>query len=342
VDGLSSRVKRRLLLSLIPSVIAIGVIGFQVNWGDAGAALSNASPAYLLAGFLFFNLGLILRTWRWSILLRPIVPDANTRSSYGFFVVGYMVNMLLPFRAGDVVRAAMVKRRYQVSGISVLATIAIEKILDLAIAFFLALFLLLQPELLLDDASVSLVVAVVILTLAVVMWGMTKLEFVRNSVLRIVRSLPGIGGKLERFLRKIVVAMEAISSVSDIIRVVGASILVWIPAYFVVGSFLRAAGLEVPASAPVAVIVFSVIGLAIPAAPGNIGVAHLLYAGAVILYGVGVSEAAAFAVIMHAVPHLWTVFLGAIIAWRMGVGIGFLSGNEDIESSIYRRQEQEN
>jgi glycosyltransferase 2 family protein len=333
VTKLPSRLKRRLLTGLVPSLLAAGIVIHLVDWESVFAALINAKPMYLIAGFLFFNVGVVLRAWRWSILLRPVVPEATTRSCYGFFVVGYMVNMLLPFRAGDVARAALVKRWKNVSGLSVLATIAVEKTLDLFIAFMMTVYLLLQPELPFNDAISSILVVGGALLIMLLIWGMSRSTFVRSRILRGFRSFPVFGEKLEVVLRKLIVAMEAVTSLSDVAKVIGASVLVWVPGYFVVASFLYASGLELPASAPIAVIVVSVFGLAIPTAPGNIGVAHLLYVGAVVLYGEGVSEATAFAVIMHGVPHFWIIVLGVGLAWRLGLGYSLLTGAGELEKN---------
>ena len=75
------------------------------------------SPAALRCGFA---------PPRWTYLLRPLVRT-RTHRMYPILTVGCMANNLLPLRAGELVRAHLVRERYGVRGMAVLGTIALER-----------------------------------------------------------------------------------------------------------------------------------------------------------------------------------------------------------------------
>jgi hypothetical protein len=70
-----------------------------------------------------------VRAWRWHYLLRPIkvIP---TRKVWPITVIGYMGNNIYPARAGEVLRAVLLKRHEGVAVSASLATIIVERIFD--------------------------------------------------------------------------------------------------------------------------------------------------------------------------------------------------------------------
>jgi uncharacterized protein (TIRG00374 family) len=110
----------------------------NANLRDVGAILRKTSYGWLLAGFLA-NLGaLTFRTIRWRTILNPEEPPPF----YGVFfanAVGYMLSTILPIRAADVARPALLARRTSHRFSGALGTILTERVLDLT--SILSLFL---------------------------------------------------------------------------------------------------------------------------------------------------------------------------------------------------------
>jgi glycosyltransferase 2 family protein len=87
------------------------------------------------------------RAWRWDYLLRPVahVPTSRiiTIAWVGFFAI-----MMLPFRAGEIVRPVLIKRDGEISGSAAMGTIAAERVLDgLFVAVLLLITLFAIPRL---------------------------------------------------------------------------------------------------------------------------------------------------------------------------------------------------
>jgi hypothetical protein len=90
------------------------------------------------------------RAWRWDYLLRPVARVPTSRI-IAIAWVGFFAIMMLPFRAGEVVRPYLIRRDGRVSGSAALGTIAAERVLDgLFVAILLVATLTFIPRLPLD------------------------------------------------------------------------------------------------------------------------------------------------------------------------------------------------
>jgi len=98
-----------------------------------------ALPHVLLmfaAALALLVLGHLMRVARWLILLRPTGP---AWPSAGFFALSlaYAINVFLPFRLGEVARAFYYASRVRVDVAYVVATIVVERTLDLVVVWLL-------------------------------------------------------------------------------------------------------------------------------------------------------------------------------------------------------------
>src|SRR5215212_3479150 len=88
------------------------------------------SVFFLILALVLYFAGVAVRTVRWQILLRPILPKTSLRKLYEVVVIGYMANDVLPARLGEVVRAFVLNRRTGVTKSAILGTIVVERIFD--------------------------------------------------------------------------------------------------------------------------------------------------------------------------------------------------------------------
>lgn len=78
---------------------------------------------------LLYLVALYLRAHRWAWLLAPIHPVPLRRVLTVSFI-GYGALVLLPFRTGEVVRPALIRREGKLSGWAATGTIAAERVID--------------------------------------------------------------------------------------------------------------------------------------------------------------------------------------------------------------------
>jgi hypothetical protein len=94
-------------------------------WGE----VQRANYWWLIPGVAVYFLAVWARAWRWHYLLRPL-KILSIRKMFRVVAIGYMGNNIYPARAGEVLRAALLKRNEGISISASLATIIVERIFD--------------------------------------------------------------------------------------------------------------------------------------------------------------------------------------------------------------------
>ena len=96
---------------------------------EAWEALKAAKYLWLIPGVGVYFVAVWVRAWRWHYLLRPL-KKISTKTMFPIVTIGYMGNNIYPARAGEVLRAVILKRREGVPISASLATILVERIFD--------------------------------------------------------------------------------------------------------------------------------------------------------------------------------------------------------------------
>lgn len=127
------RVKRILQLTAIAALTVFFLWLFlrNANLSDVGAILRRASIEWVLAGFVVNFSALLLRTARWRTILDPDNPPPYFATLFAN-TVGYMLSIVLPIRAADFARPALLARRTNHRFSGALGTVLTERVLDLA------------------------------------------------------------------------------------------------------------------------------------------------------------------------------------------------------------------
>lgn len=131
-----------LLVGVTLSVVLLAWTLHGLHLEELARALSGLKIPWLLIGALFYFVAVILRTWRWGILLRGL-QSTGFQDRFIALTIGYMGNNLYPARAGELLRAYVLQRRCGVRVSTALGTIVVERVLDGLMVVFLALVALL-------------------------------------------------------------------------------------------------------------------------------------------------------------------------------------------------------
>jgi uncharacterized protein (TIRG00374 family) len=119
----------RLFVGVIISAVFIWLALRGLHLPDVWASLRSADYVWLIPSVAVYFLAVGARTWRWDYLLRPI-KQIPLRRLFPVVVIGYMGNNVYPFRAGELLRAVVLRQREGVSVSSSLATIVVERVFD--------------------------------------------------------------------------------------------------------------------------------------------------------------------------------------------------------------------
>jgi uncharacterized protein (TIRG00374 family) len=136
----------RLSISLILTVAFLALFARSFDLGAAVRSLGAASPALIMLGVLTNLAGYVFRVYRWRVLLTPIRPGIGYYGLTSATFIGSMVSFLIPFRIGEVVRPVLLARRERLNAGAAIATIAIERVLDLLTILLLFLVFLVSSR----------------------------------------------------------------------------------------------------------------------------------------------------------------------------------------------------
>ena len=128
----------RVWLGLAVSALFLGLLFVGVDRDELWESLREVDARWLLAAAPVYAAALWLRAARWRRILWPELP-IGARETFAPMLVGYAANNVLPARAGEVLRALILKRRHGTSRSAAVGTIVVERALDgLVLALALA------------------------------------------------------------------------------------------------------------------------------------------------------------------------------------------------------------
>ena len=115
----------------------------NANLRDVGRILKSTEYGWVALGFAVNSLALIFRTMRWRTILDPDDPPPF-RDTFFANAVGYMLSAILPVRAADVARPALLSRRTSHRFSGALGTVLTERVLDLTSILLLFVYFALR------------------------------------------------------------------------------------------------------------------------------------------------------------------------------------------------------
>src|ERR1043166_6860501 len=116
-------------LGVLISIVFIWLALRHLHLDEFWDSVKRANYFWLLPGIAVYFVGVWVRAWRWHYLLGPI-KKIPTETMFPITTIGYMGNNIYPARAGEVLRAVILKRKEGVSVSASLATIIVERIFD--------------------------------------------------------------------------------------------------------------------------------------------------------------------------------------------------------------------
>jgi glycosyltransferase 2 family protein len=119
----------RFWIGILISVVFLYLALNKLHLDDFWLALQKANYWWLIPGVAVYFVGVWVRAWRWHYMLRPL-KKIPTATMFPIVTIGYMGNNIYPARAGEVLRAAVLKQREGVPISASLATVVIERIFD--------------------------------------------------------------------------------------------------------------------------------------------------------------------------------------------------------------------
>lgn len=309
-------------LGIAISVIALYLTLRDVPFDAFMRALGAAQALWFIPAFLALMAVLATRAVRWATLM----GGAPVGTTFHAQNIGYMLNMILPFRVGEIGRAIVIGQRTQVSTATALSSIVVERLLDLAaVVLMFVLFAQFIPmdAALARAATISAgLVIVLIIFVGLVIWQSARFERLLRSVLS---RFPGIHSEtwVQRF-HEFTAGFKLINTLRRLGIVLLTTALIWI-FNLSVAAFTMAAFLPLRVDQAGLMMVAANLGGAAPSAPGGLGPVQFFARTALVVpFNLDATIATAFVFVWSLGQQLILIVLGLIGMLRIGLSFGQL------------------
>jgi len=318
-------------LGVIISLAFLYLVVRRLNLGDFWTALKTANYWWLIPGITVYFMGVWARAWRWHYLLRPVKP-IPTRTMFPIVAIGYMGNNVYPARAGELLRAVVLKRRENVPISASLATIIVERVFD-GVVMLAFIFINLGELTRLEGGSgfvgsiqdIALwgslaFFGVLAVFLMAAMFPRRAQRLVEAITCRIVPVR--FRSKILDVSMKFLGGLESLRSPREALMVFVTSVVIWLletgKYWFVMHAF------PFHVSFFALMLMNGIVNLAttIPSAPGYVGTFDAPGIAVLTAYGVNASIAAGYTLVLHVALWVPITVLGAYFLAREGIQYG--------------------
>jgi uncharacterized protein (TIRG00374 family) len=307
------------------TILFLGLFLWNSNLRDVWRIMKATDPLWF-AGGLLINFGaIIFRTIRWRALLDFDRPPAFYPTFFAT-ATGYMLSTVLPIRASDVARPALLSRRTNVRFATALGTVLTERILDLISIVALFLFYCFTHWSAFDEGRAVLRGGAVgsSIVLGALLVLMAGIFFLRSSFRRIHETIGRILPKRFReawmnFFDSFSRSLEITKHPRALLQVLVATAGIWFCLTAQFWFVLVAAHRPLPYDASFFIGGVTTVGIAIPT-PGGVGGFHKVCQYVLTtFYRFDIDSSVAVAVLFHLVGTIPVVVTGLLLFLREGL-----------------------
>jgi len=357
--------KKKILFiaGILISIICSWLFARKIEWSQLSVALKDAKYIYIIPTLILIFVSHYIRAVRWSALIAPI-KRVSVLNLFSATMIGFMANCVLPARIGEIIRPVMVAKKEKVKVTASFATVVMERIFDmLSIIVFASLLFFFLPAETLQDTRVSMINHAETSTEVVKAeyvteeskadasntikqlkkWSIVMAFFgiLAITSLFLLSLYPRKAGavfekllfffphhlrdKLVNMLHSFISGLQVFNHKRKLIWIGVLSLIIWVfnasPIYVLCYAF----DIKLSFAGACFVMVCLALAVALPQAPGFIGVFHIATQKTLDVFGVGLSSAQSFAIILWALSVIPVTIIGLLFLWREGMSLGEIS-----------------
>jgi uncharacterized protein (TIRG00374 family) len=247
-----------------------------VHPGEVAAAIRRASPAWILLAELAYLAFILVRGWRWQLILRASAPQARFADATAVTGIGFAINSVSPFKLGELLRIGAIAPRVGIGIGEAGATVVVERVLDV-----LALLVIAVGAAAVSGAGSNsfglwsgvLVIGAISIVIGVVAYLMvTYPQATLTLIERIAKRLPPrVGTFVDRFGASVLKGFVSLRSPRRLAAAGVLSILVWLCIVVGLVAFFRALTPQLSVPTLVLACAIFVVSQAVSITPGSVG-----------------------------------------------------------------------
>lgn len=314
----------RLILGLIISAVflfwALNGLELDKFWFH----LQGATYWWLLPGIGVYFIGVWVRTWRWHYLLRPLKTIPLSRL-FPVVCIGYAGNNIYPARAGEVLRAYILKEQEGISVSANMATVVVERLFDGLV--MLAFVMLTLPFANFGDRYNNFVLFFSFLfmgALGIFLVMAARPKWIEQAVALVLRYLvpTRFQDTINDLVMRFLTGLSSLRRGRDVVMIFLTSVLIWLLETLKYWFVMQAFPFDVPFT--VLMLMNGIVNLAttLPAAPGHIGTFDGPGIEVLKAFGVPQAMATGYTLVLHAALWLPITLIGLFYLWQARLNVG--------------------
>jgi glycosyltransferase 2 family protein len=301
----------------------------SVDLDELGRQLAVTRWWWVVPAVAVAPLGVWARAIRWRYLFPP---GSEPPGLVAANMIGYMVNNVLPLRAGELVRVYIAARRLGRRGADGTlggnlwlagATLVVERVLDsLTLVLILAALVFVIPVPPAFKYAAGFVLAIDAVAAAALLAVTVAPGRARRLVTGLGRRWPALEPRAGRVFDMVVRGLDGVRAPAHLGPLLAWTALVWVMAALGAWTLFRAVHLDLPLVAGWTVLTFVGFGVSIPSAPGYVGVWHAAAVLALSIFGVTQATAVGYAILYHASQFVPITLIGWLFLVREHLTLG--------------------
>lgn len=323
---MKKNVKIKMICLVVVSVVFIYLSFKDIQVDLFLGSIGEIRWEYCLFAAVIFLLISYLRSYRWGLLISPIM-EISQRELYPMACFGIMCGVVFPMKTGEFVRPYLLAKNKEIPMGTTLAISVAERTLDVLTILLFSVFILFTADMpgwmydtihyvfILSGGGIAFIALCWLLSRKRKIFKAATVRF-RNKIGDIMLAayndfLLGLGFGSQKKAHLLYAALF--------------SILIWILNVFAIYLLFLANAFALPSVAAVIVLVVSVVGISIPAAPGYIGTFHYACMLSLSLFDISKNEAITFSTLYYFLAVGGAVFLGLLFIGKVKVPLGDFS-----------------
>jgi uncharacterized protein (TIRG00374 family) len=312
------RIFRKIIQILLPLSLGVILLWYLYRNQDLGEMMNVVKKGVrydiILFSLVFGLAANTVRGLRWSMLIDSLGKRVNRKKAIYAIWGNYAINIALP-RVGEIWRCGVMSKYEKIPFAKLLGTMIVDRIMDTLIVALLTLCLCIfnirffrdffseNPPVIITTlyalmSSVRTYIGLIVL--AMILWFV----FVKLKHLTIVKKIIGM-------FRNVWEGIKSLWKIEHKVHFIIQTLLIWAGYFFYFYITFFAFDFTKELGVRIALIAFAMssIGVAVPV-QGGIGVWHFMVISTLVAFGVNVSDAGAFAMVVFAIQTVWVILTG--------------------------------
>src|SRR3990172_4788797 len=290
------------ILSIILSIVCSWLFVRKIDWSLLKDALKEANYWYVIPTLILTLLVYVVRALRWQGLLSHIKP-VSVLNLLSITCIGFMANNILPARVGEVLRPFILYKKENVKFSTSVATVIVERIFDmLGLIIFTVAVIALLPHPTHHNTAIPL--------------SANEANTIRESVIPSLKKWTEVFAAVGVLT---IVSLFLIVIKPDFFKKVLSKMCFFLPHKLKDKVFGFSFHMHLPFMGACLVAICLALAVALPQAPGYIGVFHIAILKSLDIFGIETTAAQSYAIVLWAISILPSTLMGFFFLWREGI-----------------------